>query len=1148
MMVNTLVDQYLENELSPRDRKKAEHYFFNTEQRREKLKFAAALKRRKAELLRKKKRRETGGHYLRAAAIALVAIGAGAFILKTYLARPSLAEGLNALQRAYRDGRPVESRISGFSYAPAPNARGETANVDSTQRSLAATIILGILDKQRENAGADVYEAAGKYYLSQRRFDEAVKHFERALELDQKNSRVHSDLGAALLERGETHSSELEYGEKNQDFGNSLIHLNKALELDSTNLEALFNRALLYKQMDLLPQSEKDWRQYIERDPNSQWADEARTQLTRIEQQRAQTPLDPFKDFFDAYKRGDQGGAWEIVRRNYSSAGNTIANTLLDAYLDADGKSDSATAQDKLDTLAFLGKVEFDNAADVYTSELVRFYKGSSFQKRRLLGGAREQMANGYDLFLRSHVDDALNQYSQAEKTFRENADHGEAALALYRIGHCHLLEPDLKKSEQIFTHLREIAARSNYKWLLNQTIYRTASIRFTLNDYSESVEFAKQALTQSEQMGDVTGVVNALIMLSDQYRALNDQNTSWGYLSRAQSLTRDAGGEPLQAWGILTAIAYNLKVKLPEMALEYQKEALRLALDLKPERPLIISRSYDYLGQTYAKLKNYEVAVNNINLGFEYGRQLADERSGIEMMGNTSLHAGDVYREANQHSNAINSYENSIKFYQQIDYPYFTYPARKGKLLSYWALGDDAATEAELNSVLKIFDEYRSKLNRESQRNTFFNDEQDVYDLAIDFAWTKKNDRELAFKFAELSRARSLLDAMNNDSQDVKTGKEAELPLIATATPLSPSEISGRLPDDAQIIQYGVLSDKVLMWVITRNGIKAEEKKIRSDELESKINKFITAISSLPRDREPTFQGDAIELHKLLIAPIESLLDKDKLTCIVADKALHYVPFEALISEATGEYVVEKFRLQSAPSSSIFLSSLGTEDAHAEHDEERVLSVGDPLFDRRAFPSLQALPDARDEAKAVAALYDPPRTLLLDRDATERAVRSGLEKANVAHLAGHYVVDERHSLFSKLLLTPPSKTADKDDDGLLQVHEIYRLDLAHIRLVVLSACQTGIERQYGGEGAIGAARPFIAAGARLVVASLWPVDSSSTAQLMTAFHRFRTEEKYPSVRALQQAQLSLLRGDDKRYRHPYYWAAFTVIGRYEKF
>jgi CHAT domain-containing protein len=1149
IMVDTIVDEYLEDELSPHDRKQAETYFFKSERRREKLAFAAALKRRKTELLRKREWWKTRTPYLRAAAIVFVAVSLGAITFKTFFGKTTLKEGLNALHTAYRNERPLNSRISGFSYAPAPGLRGAIRNVDSVQKDLAGNIILA---NDAADPGSEVQQALGQYYLTENRFDEAIDHLQRSLISEPNNPRVHSDLGSAFLERGKLRRQQMESGEETVDFANSLIHLNKALQLDSNNLEALFNRALLYGEMGLSPQAEKDWRQYIEKDSTSKWAGEARDKLNEIEKRRTESSSNvdqPFQVFLDAYQRGDEATAWNVLRRQYSSAGNTITNTLVDSYLDFDRKGDNSAAESKLEALSFVAKLEQQTAGDHYTADLVSSYKRSNAQQRRELAHAREQMSKAYDLFLGSDVNEALTYYSRAEQIFRQNGNESEATLATYRIGHCYLHNPDLKKSEQIFTELRNVSERKKYRWLFNQSIYRTASIRFTYNDYSESVDYAQQALKQSEQMGDFVGTLNALLVLAEQYRLLNDQQQSWPYLHRAVTMTADSGAEPLQKWGVITGIAFNLSaLKLYEAAVEYQREALRLAKELKPERPLILSRAYDYLALTQAHLKNYDAALNNINLAFESGRQLENQNSGREMMGTTSLHAGDIFREAGQYENALASYDRSIQLYEQLNYPFFTYPARKGRLLSYLAKRNHVAAEAELDLVLKIFDKYRASLKRESQRQTYFNVEQSVYDLAMDFAWSRKGDYERAFKYCELSRGRSLLDAIRKSLVDEPVDDNIERLLSENHDPLSVDDIKKQTPEDAQIVQYAVLEEKLLIWVVSGNKITTREKLIKSSELGDKVRRFVEAINKFPNSPEPAFIGDARELYKILIAPIESLLDGKKLTCIVPDKVLHYLPFGALVSEAGDEYLVKKFRIQLAPSSSIFLEGIRDDGQNSAHAEERLLSVGNPTFNRSDFPKLKPLPEAHSEVLAIAGLYKGSDSPLLERSATEKAVRSGIQAANVAHFALHYVVDERHSLYSKMVLTPPSKITDEADDGLLQIHEIYKMDLAHMRLVVLAACQTAIEQQYGGEGAVSVARPFLASRVPLVVASLWPVESSSTERLMSHFHRHRKDDNLPTAEALQRAQLDMIEGENQHVRHPYYWAAFTVIGRYAKF
>ena len=100
--------------------------------------------------------------------------------------------------------------------------------------------------------------------------------------------------------------------------------------------------------------------------------------------------------------------------------------------------------------------------------------------------------------------------------------------------------------------------------------------------------------------------------------------------------------------------------------------------------------------------------------------------------------------------------------------------------------------------------------------------------------------------------------------------------------------------------------------------------------------------------------------------------------------------------------------------------------------------------------------------------------------------------------------------------------------------------------LVVLSACDTARGRIAGGEGVVGLSWALFAAGASTTAVSLWPVDSASTTDLMSTFHRERRQlttaaAAAPTIQALRAAQLRALARPESR--HPFYWAGFVVIG-----
>src|SRR6185503_16186842 len=113
-----------------------------------------------------------------------------------------------------------------------------------------------------------------------------------------------------------------------------------------------------------------------------------------------------------------------------------------------------------------------------------------------------------------------------------------------------------------------------------------------------------------------------------------------------------------------------------------------------------------------------------------------------------------------------------------------FLYETHKGKFLAYVGLGDVADAQLELDQALGLFEEFRQKIHEERNRNAFFDAEQDVYDLAIDFALTKQNNKEQAFDYAETSRARALLDLIHTVPQLVNKDHGLDLELVPGAKP----------------------------------------------------------------------------------------------------------------------------------------------------------------------------------------------------------------------------------------------------------------------------------------------------------------------------------------------------------------------------
>jgi CHAT domain-containing protein len=221
------------------------------------------------------------------------------------------------------------------------------------------------------------------------------------------------------------------------------------------------------------------------------------------------------------------------------------------------------------------------------------------------------------------------------------------------------------------------------------------------------------------------------------------------------------------------------------------------------------------------------------------------------------------------------------------------------------------------------------------------------------------------------------------------------------------------------------------------------------------------------------------------------------------------------------------------------------------------VLTVCDPKLgssskiDRGAAPSelaamaqsgrWKALPGSRREGDALARAFAKERVVrLTGAEARESKVKEYAPRARILHFGTHGVVDrERSDLLAALVLSKEAKNSS--EDGFLHLFEVYELSL-DCDLVILSACETKQGERVPGEGVFALSRGFFAAGARRVVASLWPVHDQATAELMSAF--FAELGRFDDPAAALCKAKQAVRSQEK-WSDPFYWAPFVLTGSF---
>ena len=1159
LIEDELIEDYARNALGAGERQQFEKYFLSNPKRRRKLMLVRGLRKYTVDIGhvstvdRAPARRWyfplLSPQWAAAAAVVLVALG-GFVLWRLYFSRNDVDKGLIALNEAYKTKRPVEARVTGLDYAPYSPTRGPN-DVNSRELDRSAALLQNAVN---EEYSPEALHALGRYYLFKRDFDKAAGEFEEALKAKPNDAMIQSDLGAALFEKGKLERATDQSGRSETTLARSLEHLNRALQLNDSLLDARFNRALLYEEMRLTPQALDDWNKYLTLDTNSRWAEEARRRIEELKKRSekiSQRNDELLTQFFDARADGDREKMWQVFSNAHLRTGNSITNKLIDNYLAAvTASAPSNVAAEPLDTLAELGKLSTDKTGDRFTADVAEVYRSATAGRQKSLLQARKDIAAAYDLFNQSKNDLAISLLDRARNVFVAIGNHPEALLASFWLGFCHFHQGNTQTSLSIVEAASRECETRGYKWLRSLMQIGLANGRNKTTDYSQAVELASAAYATSKDIADKNGEIRSLNVLADLYRILGNYRRALYMAQQGRDLGAEILADPSQVVGFyaVSARSLNLLGHYPA-ALEYQKQAISLGEAMN--NPSARSRYRVQMGMILGKLKSYDEAIHNIRLGIEASQSAGEERTRKELNTYGQVYLGRVYRESGHFNEALVALAEAENFCQQSDEQlWLLHEVKKEQLLTRIANGDVVGAKEELARVLNDYENQRSKILEDSNRNSFFDKQQSIYDVAIDFARAHSSAKE-AFDYSERSRGRSLLDSSTADWQVADNGGVPEPRFVSALKPAPLDQLQTELPERAQLLQFAVLKDKLVTWYVTRDRFETAAVNITSDDVSDKVDRLLNLVASPANNNEKQLQRVASELYDLLIAPVAQYLDPQKQLVVVPDKTLNLLPFNVLFSWSAHKYLVEDFALSYASSTNVFVRDTalaGAKHAAARNDES-LLGVGNPSFDRKAFPELDDLPSASREVEEISKFYRP-RVLLREDEAKKASVLNEMRSADVVHLATHYLPDTNSPMLGRLVLVSESREPDhaRSSNGVLQAYEIYRLKPLHARLAVLAGCQTGVEDYVNGEGPIGLARPFNAAGVPLVVASLWPVDSQATTELMIQFHRLRREKQYSSAEALRAAQVQMLRQGNPDHRSPYFWASFSLTGGYSDY
>ncbi len=380
-------------------------------------------------------------------------------------------------------------------------------------------------------------------------------------------------------------------------------------------------------------------------------------------------------------------------------------------------------------------------------------------------------------------------------------------------------------------------------------------------------------------------------------------------------------------------------------------------------------------------------------------------------------------------------------------------------------------------------------------------------------------------------------LQAFNGWLQSLKraeTQKTAE----TLPRPQALQKLLGELGKGTALLQFLAVQQQVRMILTTEHQQITQKIKLSRSQLNRQLLEFHALLQDPTQDPLPVAQS----LYQALLAPLEASLQAAQIQVLMLapDGPLHYIPLSALHDGE--QYVAQRYALvrYTAAAQHTLLEK--------PHPQWQAVGLGLSL----AIEGFSPLPSVERELNGIikGKASDSSGILqgrvLLNEDFNQANLQAALlQKWPVLHIASHFVFEPGTEQASFLLL------GNGDRLSLAQVRANYRFD--HLDLLTLSACDTAVGAT-GGQEIEGFGALAQHQGAKGVLATLWPVNDDSTGLFMQQFYQHRVTHNLTKAAAVQAAQAAFIQAAQANtagqalpyfYQHPYYWAAFILLGNW---
>jgi CHAT domain-containing protein/Tfp pilus assembly protein PilF len=690
-------------------------------------------------------------------------------------------------------------------------------------------------------------------------------------------------------------------------------------------------------------------------------------------------------------------------------------------------------------------------------------------------------------------------------------------ALSRYE-GNYPLAIEQLRKAIGIYEQLNQGTLRFGFN--LADNITELSRVYSTLGDHVQALEHLNQALALAKRLPQRDMLANVLNSIGVLYLEQEDYDKAGEHLRQSLQIYQASGNQSETARVLLNLGVTEQRRGNIDQALESFRRSLETATAAANKDVKIAAG--EGLGVVYREKREFTTAFRLLDQALLLAKEIEDQTRIAELL----WRKAEVFYAMGNFGEAAALSGESLQLARRLRLPKHSYLAATlvGKAL----LKKKQTVQAHqlLSEAIEQIETMRESVaGQEQERQLYFEDKVSAYHLMIDLLFTENRISE-AVLCADRAKGRVLLDVVSGGIQ---------------AGSLAAADLSRLVPDHkTALIEYVVTPERVYLFILTKRvlgqslDIHQYAIPIDQSELYARVTRFYQMIAA----NNPGFGLLSRELYDLLIKPAADQLRGKTTIYVIPDGVLWNVPFQALQDHA-GRYLIEGSAISYAPSINVLKEIKQRRQPNS--DLSSLLAFANPVtvaVEIKKGEAFGPLPQAETEVRKLAQFFAPHRRhVFAGPAANERAFKSLAASSGIIHFATHGMIYNQQPLYSYLLLS----NTDAEDDGLLEAREIMKLKL-RADLVVLSACETAGGRIGAGEGVIGISWAFFVAGCRTTVVSQWKVNSTATSELMASFYQyFKKARPMPKANALRLAALRLL--NDERYRHPFYWAGFIIVG-----